>query len=146
MGKKGKRKSKSSMGKKAVSVEPNILFPGKKNYTGPTAGWFFFVHHRGPILEYSKNIMERVRFIRKHKVKSEIPVRLNHLVHCKVYYRPVTGLDVMLKRCRNGGLGNAYIIHDLLKLPENRKALLRRLKVIVGSKFSANEYGLIWKK
>src|SRR3990167_6084522 len=58
----------------------NKLYPGKPNYTGPTKGWFTLLHHEGPLLEWSDNVMERIDFIRREKAKSEIPVRLRHIV------------------------------------------------------------------
>ena len=58
----------------------NKLYPGKPNYTGPTKGFFTLLHHEGPLLEWSDNVMERIDFIRREKAKSEIPVRLRHIV------------------------------------------------------------------
>jgi len=58
----------------------NILFPGRPDYTGPTTGVFFAVHH-DRICEHSYDIMNRVRYIKKYKAKNEIEIRLHNLMY-----------------------------------------------------------------
>lgn len=62
--------------------KPNKLFPGKRNYIGPQAGWFGFVHH-GQMFERADcgNIGQRVEYIKSHKPAKEIPTRLRHLIY-----------------------------------------------------------------
>ena len=52
---------------------------------GPQKGWFTFLHHTGPILEHSDNVMERAEYILKNKPANEILTRLQH-----IYAIPVT--------------------------------------------------------
>lgn len=52
---------------------------------GPQKGYFSFLHHEGPIIEWSENVMERVDFILLNKNPSEIYTRLRH-----IYYVPET--------------------------------------------------------
>ena len=46
---------------------------------GPQSGWFTFLHHEGPIIESSSNVMERVEFIVAEKRQEEILIRLQHI-------------------------------------------------------------------
>ena len=48
---------------------------------GPQSGWFTFLHHEGPIIESSSNVMERVEFIVAEKRQEEILIRLQHIWH-----------------------------------------------------------------
>ena len=61
-------------------MTPNRLYPGKPNYRGPTSGYFTLLHHCGPLVEWSDNVMERVEYIKSNKAAHEIPVRLRHIV------------------------------------------------------------------
>ena len=61
-------------------MKPNNLFPGLQKYTGPTAGYFAFVHHR-VLWEYSPDIMERVAYIESDKPEHERETRLRHLLY-----------------------------------------------------------------
>ena len=66
-----------------MKQQPNTLYPGRPNYTGPTEGIFGLVHH-DTLAEPSADIMERVKYIRKKKHSSEIKTRL----HCLVWLPP----------------------------------------------------------
>src|SRR3990167_7650110 len=46
---------------------------------GPHSGMFTFLHHERPIIEGSKNVMERVEYILGNKPPSEILTRLRHI-------------------------------------------------------------------
>ena len=50
---------------------------------GPQEGEFTFLHHDGPVVEKSRNVMERVRYILEVKAKQEseaqILARLRHI-------------------------------------------------------------------
>ena len=59
----------------------NKLYPGLPNYTGPNKGYFTLLHHQGPKIEWSDDVMERVSFIKEEKAKHEVPIRLHHIVH-----------------------------------------------------------------
>ena len=61
-------------------MEPNLLFPGRPNYTGPTAGLFGLVHHN-VLFEPSSDILERVKFIPKSKPLNAIETRLWVIVY-----------------------------------------------------------------
>ena len=59
---------------------PNVLFPGRPNYTGPTSGMFGLLHHDA-LCESSHNVMERVDYVRKNKPWNEIAVRLHNMIY-----------------------------------------------------------------
>src|SRR3990167_9030343 len=59
---------------------------------GPHSGEFTLIHHKGPIVEHSDNIMERVEYILAAKQESEHYDRL-----CHIYYVP----EDMAVACRN---------------------------------------------
>ena len=65
---------------------PNTLFPGHRNghgefdYRGPTSGWFSLLHHADDLVEWSDNVMERVRYIVSDKPAREQAIRLRHIV------------------------------------------------------------------
>ena len=61
-------------------MTPNRLYPGKPNYRGPKSGYFTLLHHLGPLVEWSDNVMERVEYIKSNKAAFEIPIRLRHIV------------------------------------------------------------------
>ena len=48
---------------------------------GPHRGWFTFLHHEGPVLEKSDNVMERVEYIITDKSPTEHYDRLRHIYH-----------------------------------------------------------------
>ena len=73
-------------------TEENKLFPGRPNYTGPTKGWFGLLHH-SVLIEESHNVMERVEYVKNHKSKREIAIRL----HSMIYIDPAV-CDVQAKR------------------------------------------------
>ena len=56
----------------------NTLYPGRPNYTGPTRGFFFLLHHT-QLLEYSHDVVERVEYIQDNKPVNEVEVRLWHI-------------------------------------------------------------------
>ena len=53
----------------------NTLYPGQPDYTGPDAGWAYWVHHNQPI-EYCTSFAERLAYIREQKPAHEHAVRL----------------------------------------------------------------------
>ena len=48
---------------------------------GPHTGWFTLLHHEGPALEKSHNVIERLDFILKEKPEHERLCRLINIVH-----------------------------------------------------------------
>ena len=62
-------------------MKPNTLFPGLPDYVGSTSGLFSLLHHEGPIVEDSDDVMERIAFIRGNKPTREVDVRLAHIVY-----------------------------------------------------------------
>ena len=46
---------------------------------GPQSGCFTFLHHQGPLLEQSDDVMERVNYILQTKPKVERHARLRHI-------------------------------------------------------------------
>ena len=58
----------------------NKLYPGKPNYTGPKKGMFTLLHHEGPLLEWSDDVMERISYIKREKAERERAIRLRHIV------------------------------------------------------------------
>ena len=68
----------------------NKLYPGKPNYVGPKSGFFTLLHHQGPLIEWSIDVMERVKYIRTYKSAHERP-RLWHIVYVpkKMIPKPV---------------------------------------------------------
>lgn len=57
----------------------NTMFPGRNNYTGPTAGMFGLLHHK-ILCEDSHDVMERVRYVRHEKEAHEIDTRLHNMI------------------------------------------------------------------
>ena len=47
---------------------------------GPHTGWFTLLHHEGPELEHSHNVIERLDFILAEKQESEWLTRLINIV------------------------------------------------------------------
>ena len=60
---------------------PNKRYPGKPKYTGQKSGYFTLLHHQGPIVEWSGNVMERVEYINLEKPEHERAIRLDHIVY-----------------------------------------------------------------
>ena len=58
----------------------NTLFPGRFNYTGPTKGWFGFLHHE-QLCEESHDVNERIDYVKKNKPKNEVAVRLHNMIY-----------------------------------------------------------------
>ena len=58
----------------------NTRYPGKPDYTGPTEGLFTLLHHEGPLLEWSDDVMKRVKYINEQKPEYERAIRLRHIV------------------------------------------------------------------
>ena len=52
----------------------NLTHPLLPDYTGPTEGWFTFLHHKQPV-EYSANVIERRDYVLAHKPSSEQRIR-----------------------------------------------------------------------
>ena len=61
----------------------NDKFPGLPDYTGPTSGVFFAVHHEG-LCERSSNVMKRVDYILSKKPAHEQSIRLANLMYLGV--------------------------------------------------------------
>ena len=59
----------------------NTLYPGKPDYTGPTSGYFTLLHHEGPLIEWSDNVMERIMYINNYKPASEREIRKAHIIY-----------------------------------------------------------------
>ena len=54
----------------------------------PKAGVFTLLHHRGPLLEPSIDVMKHVVFILENKPKNEVLVRLRHIRHVELKLLP----------------------------------------------------------
>ena len=61
-----------------MKAKPNTLYPGRPNYTGPTRGLFFLLHH-DRLIEHSRNVVERIKYIQDNKPSNEIETRLWHV-------------------------------------------------------------------
>ena len=74
----------------------NKLYPGLPDYVGPKSGFFTLLHHIGPPIEWSHDVMERVKYIQKDKAAHERPIRLRHIVYVqkKMIPKPVQKADV----------------------------------------------------
>jgi len=57
----------------------NTIYPLKPNYTGPTKGWFAWLHH-DTVLEWSDNVIERTDYVFKNKPKHEMKARTEHMI------------------------------------------------------------------
>ena len=58
----------------------NTLFPGRYNYTGPTKGWFGFLHHE-QLCEESHDVNERIDYVKREKPKNEVAIRLHNMIY-----------------------------------------------------------------
>jgi hypothetical protein len=58
----------------------NTLFPGRYNYTGPTKGWFGFLHHE-QLCEESHDVNERIDYVKRKKPKNEVAIRLHNMIY-----------------------------------------------------------------
>ena len=67
------------MSTKRVSVK-NTLFPGRPNYTGPTKGWFGFLHHE-QLCEQSHDVNKRIHYVKREKPKNEVAIRLHNMIY-----------------------------------------------------------------
>ena len=67
------------MSTKRMSVK-NTLFPGRPNYTGPTKGWFGFLHHE-QLCEQSHDVNERIHYVKHEKPKNEVAIRLHNMIY-----------------------------------------------------------------
>ena len=64
-----------------MSAAPvNTFFPGRDSYTGPTTGWFAFLHHE-KLFEESHDMMERVAYVKSKKPKREVWIRLHNMMY-----------------------------------------------------------------
>ena len=68
------------MPKTAKRKARNRRFPGLPHYTGPRRGIFGLLHHDQAI-EYSYDVMERVKFVNCKKSKHELATRLRAMVY-----------------------------------------------------------------
>ena len=46
------------------------------DFTGMVGEWFMFIHHESPLERATEPIENRVSFIRRTKIDSEVPIRL----------------------------------------------------------------------
>ena len=58
----------------------NTLFPGRYNYTGPTKGWFGFLHH-AHLCEESHDVNKRIDYVKRAKPKNEVAIRLHNMIY-----------------------------------------------------------------
>lgn len=58
----------------------NTLFPGRHNYSGPTQGWFGFLHH-AQLCEKSHDVNERIAYVKREKPKNEVATRLHNMIY-----------------------------------------------------------------
>jgi hypothetical protein len=58
----------------------NTLFPGRYNYTGPTKGWFAFLHHE-QMYEETYDVNERIDYVKRRKPKNEVAIRLHNMIY-----------------------------------------------------------------
>ena len=58
----------------------NTLFPGRYNYTGPTKGWFGFLHH-DQLCEESHDVNKRIDYVKREKPKNEVTIRLHNMIY-----------------------------------------------------------------
>ena len=65
----------------------NLAKPGLPDYTGPSQGWFAYIHHDRQ-LEWSDNILERVAYIVAKKPAHEQAIRMACLTHIPPEYVP----------------------------------------------------------
>jgi hypothetical protein len=63
-----------------ASMSENILFPGRRDYTGPLMGWFGLLHH-SDLYEMSRDVMERVEYVMMNKPSNEIAIRLHNMIY-----------------------------------------------------------------
>ena len=61
-------------------TDENKRFCGRPNYTGPTVGKFYGLHH-DVLFEHSHDVMERVRYVRREKPKNEVATRLHNMMY-----------------------------------------------------------------
>ena len=58
----------------------NVLFPGREAYEGPKAGIFGLLHH-DTLWERSHDVMERVGYVKNHKLPHEVEIRLHNMIY-----------------------------------------------------------------
>ena len=58
----------------------NTLFPGRPDYTGPVTGLFGLLHH-DTLTESSHDVMERVSYVKEHKSRHEVEIRLHNMIY-----------------------------------------------------------------
>ena len=58
----------------------NTLFPGRPDYTGPVTGLFGLLYH-DTLVESSHDVMERVSYVKEHKPRHEIEIRLHNMIY-----------------------------------------------------------------
>jgi hypothetical protein len=66
----------------------NLDKPGLPAYSGPTQGWFAYIHHEHQV-EWSYDIRKRVAYILSNKPVHEQPIRLACLTHIPTERLPV---------------------------------------------------------
>jgi hypothetical protein len=58
----------------------NTLFPGRPDYTGPLTGTFGLLHHE-QLCENSRDVGERVDYVKRHKPVNEVDIRLHNMIY-----------------------------------------------------------------
>ena len=69
----------------AKEISPNLLFPGRPSYVGPTEGTFGLLHH-DQLYEPSQNVMKRVAYVRENKPTREVAIRLHNMIYLNADY------------------------------------------------------------
>ena len=101
----------------------NTLFPGRDNYTGPNTGVFGLLHH-DTLCESSHDVMERVDYVKKHKPKHEVDIRLHNMIYLG---NNVTQLVTMIARY-NANIAVLYADYEA-KRGELRAEVLEYIKL-----------------
>ena len=58
----------------------NTFFPGRPDYTGPVTGLFGLLHH-DILTESSHDVLERISYVKKHKSRHEVGIRLHNMIY-----------------------------------------------------------------
>lgn len=66
----------------------NKLFPGRPDYTGPTEGYFAFLHH-DVLFEKSHNVAERVAYVKAEKPERKRKIRLHNMLYLPFMTSPL---------------------------------------------------------
>ena len=80
VGKSGDGVKSPSICKGVKTEMKNTIFPGRPNYEGPTEGMFGLLHH-DVLAEPSRDVSERVAYVKRHKPQSEVAARLHNMIY-----------------------------------------------------------------